>query len=141
MSESTTTCTLWKVQKKSFYFYVLNIADMQLILANTESVGCSAAGWCRPGHATLGPPIKPALVRQEVRTLTPAFQTKRGWGGHVPQQRLQLQAPTLHPRPFTLHFTADIISQISVHLVRILTHFDGPREKKVTPSCCEPPFH
>lgn len=49
--------------------------------------------------------------------------------------------PLQIPSPFTLHFTADIISQISAHLVRILTDFDGPGEKKVTPSCCEPPFY
>lgn len=42
-------------------------------------------------------------------------------------------ASTALPSPFTLHFTADIISQISAHLVRILTDFDGSGEKKVTP--------
>ena len=38
-------------------------------------------------------------------------------------------APTALPLPFTLHFTADIISQISAHLVRILTDFDGLGEE------------
>lgn len=36
--------------------------------------------------------------------------------------------------PFTLHFTADIISQISAHLERILTDFDGLGEES-HPTC------
>lgn len=41
-----------------------------------------------------------------------------------------LAVSTPPPTPnFTLHFTADIISQISAHLVRILTDFDGLRDE------------
>lgn len=42
-------------------------------------------------------------------------------------------ASTPLPPPFTLHFTADIISQISAHLARILTEILTGWEKKVTP--------
>lgn len=49
-------------------------------------------------------------------------------------------ASTTPPPPFTLHFTADIISQISAHLVRILTDFDGPGEESHS-SCCELAFY
>lgn len=49
-------------------------------------------------------------------------------------------ASTALPSPFTLHFTADIISQISAHLVRILTDFDGSGEES-HPSCCKLPFY
>lgn len=46
----------------------------------------------------------------------------------------------LYLTPFTLHFTADIISQISAHLARILTDFDGLGEES-HPSCCKPLFY
>ena len=46
----------------------------------------------------------------------------------------------LTPPSFTLHFTADIISQISAHLVRILTDFDGLGEES-HPSCYKPAFY
>lgn len=49
-------------------------------------------------------------------------------------------AYTALPTPFTLHFTADIISQISAHLVRILTDFDGLGEES-HPSCYKPALY
>lgn len=79
----------------------------------------------------------------QAMTLTPASQPRKESSSH-PHEPLCIGCSCYgfyhSSSPFTLHFTADIISQISAHLVRILTDFDGLGEKS-HPSCYKLAFY
>ena len=97
---------------------------------------------------TLWPWIKPALNTMRSNhpaghDLDLALSVKEKPCSQPPRASLHqlrsLLLPSICLPPFTLHFTADIISQISAHLVRIVTDSDGSGEES-HPSCCKPPL-
>ncbi len=120
-----------------------NAHQFRYLLYYTDS-RCNLCGFPAPW-----PWIKPALHtmcsnHQSGQDLDLGISAKRKSLFSTPESHSASAAPstasTALPPPFTLHFTADIISQISAHLVGILTDSDGLGEES-HPSCCRPAFY